>query len=159
MWGISSVLNKDFIEKVSDEQEKETSNDYSGQKSEKFRFENSTVNKNRKSIDSTVLLSNISLNEVFEQSTDKKLLYKSNLFNDNLNVVHENNIILEEDSNFNLNTFSLNLKNNNNFSTNYDFEYPQNEVIEIANDTDQDDNFNIEIVNKIIEKTLTDKQA
>jgi hypothetical protein len=81
---------------------------------EKFRHEKEfCTSKVRKSIESSSILSNLSLQDVFN-STNKKLLDKHS------HVFHEPNvnIILEEDSNFNLNTF--NLKTNFN---NFEFEY------------------------------------
>ena len=87
--------------------EKEDVYDNSNIKSEKFRHD-STSRKNGRSLDSSMILSNLSLNEVFEKNTtDKKNLYKS--MND-AHVVPEENIILEEDSNLNLNT--LNFRSN-----------------------------------------------
>jgi hypothetical protein len=84
---------------------------------EKFRFEkdqSSLTAKKRKSIDSSSLLSNLSLQDVFN-STNKKLLDKnSNIFNTGID-----NIIIEEDSNMNINTLSYNLRTN----LNYDLEY------------------------------------
>ncbi len=67
---------------------------------------------NRKSEAKSKILSNISLGEVFE-STNKKLMTKNDLL---LNL--DNNIILEEDSVFNLNTLSL-------LRTNLNLEFPE----------------------------------
>ena len=94
------------------ENDKDTNN--FPQTAEKFRFEKEfSTSKIRKSIESHSILSNLSLQDVFN-STNKKLLDK------NSHIFHEpnGNIILEEDSNFNLNTF--NLKTNFN---NFEFEY------------------------------------
>jgi hypothetical protein len=116
---ISDLLCKDFFEEAEVEGEKEKRRELSyATKSEKFRFDNSTAAKNRKSIDSSILMSNLSLSEVFEHSTDKKIFNKNNsLLPENLNL-YDTNVILEEDSNFNMNTFSLNFKNN--FGSNFD---------------------------------------
>jgi hypothetical protein len=97
-------------------------------------------------------MSNLSLNEVFEQSTDKKLLNKTTMFNDTL--IPPNNIILEEDSNMNLNTFSMNLKshlNNNNF----DLEFPQEEKEE---DYLTETFMNYDLIDEEIEKILAGKK-
>jgi hypothetical protein len=144
---LTQIITKDFVEEVEESMEEKPKEKearlISGQKSEKFRYENSTAAKNRRSIDSSALLSNLSLSEVFEQSTDKKLLHKSNILHDTL--IPQNNIILEEDSNFNLNTFSMNLKSNFNQC---ELEFPQaeEEIEEVL--------FNIESINREIEKVL-----
>src|SRR5690348_9079518 len=104
------LINDDYILEANKEKERlrsQSQNSQNSQISEKFRFDNnnSTTTKVRPSLDSSILLSNISLNEVFE--SDKKLLNKTSSLLNNFNL---DNIILEEDSNFNLNTFDHNMR-------------------------------------------------
>lgn len=123
---IISSLTRNFVEEENVESE-ELQREIPSQ-SERFRYDKDiSTAKKRRSLDSSTILSNISLSEVFE-STDKKLLNKTSYFNENLNL--PDNIIIEEDSNFNLNTFSLNMKNNLNnmdldFNMGDDFQQPQ----------------------------------
>ena len=121
---LKEILHKSFFDEVSDKAFEETEENENSENdkdtnnfpetAEKFRFEKEfSTSKIRKSIESHYILSNLSLQDVFN-STNKKLLDK------NSHIFHEpnGNIILEEDSNFNLNTF--NLKTNFN---NFEFEY------------------------------------
>ncbi len=121
---LNEILHKSFFDQVSDKAFEETEDNENSENdkdtnnfpetAEKFRFEKEfSTSKIRKSIESHSILSNLSLQDVFN-STNKKLLDK------NSHIFHEpnGNIILEEDSNFNLNTF--NLKTNFN---NFEFEY------------------------------------
>jgi hypothetical protein len=62
---------------------------------------------NKRSLDSSALFSNLSLQEVFEGSGNKKILNRTN-FNLFDNEEFKNNMIIEEDSNFNLNTLQIN---------------------------------------------------
>jgi hypothetical protein len=111
---ISNLIIDTFVEEIKPERYLEDEvKSVSKVNIEKFRDQPST---HRKSLDPNSL-SNISLNEVFEGSTNKKLLTRQSLL---LNK-DINNIILEEDSNFNLNTLSYNFKNN--IQTNFNLEF------------------------------------
>jgi len=119
---------------------------------EKFRYEKensalTTLQKNRKSIDSSSILSNLSLQDVFN-STNKNLLDKnSHLFQEHMNMqihMHNPNIILEEDSNFNMNTFNLKTNFNN---IEFDYAAGGNDEVDLPNVHD-DDNFNPNDVDK-----------
>ncbi len=105
---------------------------------EKFRFEKensalTTLKKNRKSIDSSSILSNLSLQDVFN-STNKNLLDKnSHLFQEHM---HNPNIILEEDSNFNMNTFNLKTNFNN---IEFDYAGGGNDAYNVNNTNIHDD--------------------
>lgn len=147
---IHQLLTKDFLEEEKKQEIQKDSSQQSINITERFRYENSTAVKNRRSIDSSLLMSNLSLNEVFEKSTDKQLLNKTTLFNDTLIPP---NIILEEDSNVNLNTFSMNLKSHLN---NFDLEFPQEE--EKEEDSLAENFINQELLDEEIEKILLTKK-
>jgi hypothetical protein len=103
------------------------------------KFRDQRLSTNRKSIDPSNRLSNISLEEVFE-STNKKLLTRKSLFMNDIG-----NVILEEDSNFNINTLSYNLRNN--LQTNLNLEF--HEIGE--NEQEQDENPGDEVYKYICE--------
>jgi hypothetical protein len=99
-------------------------------------IENFRASTNRKSETKSKMLSNISLSEVFD-STNKKLITKNDLL---LNL--DNNIILEEDSIFNLNTLSL-------IRTNLNLEFPE------INEEDKT-NYYDEVLTNIIQELEND---
>ncbi len=148
---IPQLVTKDFLEESKKQEIQNDSALKSISFNERFRNENSTAAKNRRSIDSSLLMSNLSLNEVFEKSTDKQLLNKTTLFNDSLIPP---NIILEEDSNVNINTFSMNLKSH--LNNNLELEFPQEEIKE--EDYLADNLINYEFINEEIEKILLRKK-
>lgn len=108
---LERIIYNEFQDSVLEE---EKYLDFSNKKSEKFRYETSnTYSQNKQSLDSFAKLEN-----VFETSTEKKLLQRTSFLYEN--YLKDNNVIIEEESNFNLNTFSLNFKSNNLY-TNIEF--------------------------------------
>jgi hypothetical protein len=109
-----NILHKNFTEEavVKDEVSEATQS-----RIERFRYDTSA--KHGRSIDSSKILSNISLQEVFENTAQKTLINKtSNILNFDKNF----NIILEEESNLNLNTFTYNFRTNLNENFNLDLD-------------------------------------
>ncbi len=132
---------------------------------EKFRYDKEiSTAKKSKSVNSSNLISNMSLSDVFE-STEKKLLNRNsaifsafNSFNNgnfsSENIHPEGGVIIEEDSNFNLNTFNVRTNiNNNNFDFEFEEKFEQDEIQdEIQYEGDGDGDGASKNLNKNIEK-------
>lgn len=113
---IQKIMFSDFTEEEKENEINLESDSSQNIEKENYRQEKDTTAFKRKSIDSSHLLSNLSLQEVFD-STNKKLLNRnSNIFGDDtrIELKLDNNIIIEEDSNLNYNTLS-----HNNLRTNF----------------------------------------
>jgi hypothetical protein len=154
---IREIVNKDYSDIISEEEEEiDNSQDKSNlnntyETAGKYRFEKETSTATahkRKSIDSSNILSNISLQEVFDSSM--KLINKNNtnelFYNEN------NNIIIEEDSNLNLNTLSLNLRTN--LNNNFDLEFEDENENEIIYNNFNNNLFNIDLIKEELENVF-----
>jgi hypothetical protein len=110
---LTQLTAENFDEEIKENYREEETKSINDATIERFRDQRASTHRN--SIDPSSRLSNISLEEVFESTNKKLLTRKSLLLND------MNNIILEEDSNFNANTLSYNLRNN--LQTNLNLEF------------------------------------
>jgi hypothetical protein len=154
---IHSTFLNEREEKLLDDSQKhnginKSQNEEISQKSisENFRFD--TTNK-KKSLDSSALLSNISLQEVFD--TSKKLLNMNNNRTSNIFNFDDNpkGIIVEEDSNFNMNT--MNLRTNFN---NFELDYHNNQEDVVPEEESASCKINMELVSEEVSRYLLVKK-